>query len=59
MLSSSAEEMAEQVKGIPALSRHACRHEAVTKYSDRVIAKEYVSIYEGLARQSMLQDAAG
>ena len=58
MLSTSAQEMAEQVKGIPALSRRACREDAVAKYGDRVIARDYLSIYESPVRPSPPRGAA-
>ena len=51
-LSNSTEEMARQVADIPRLSRAACRQDAVEKYSDRVIASHYLSIYaEGATEQ--------
>jgi len=45
-LSNSVEEMAEQVSAIGSLSRKACRQEAEDKYSDTVIARNYLSIYK-------------
>ena len=45
-LSSTAEEMAGQVAAIDRLSREACRKEALEKYSDTVIAENYLRIYQ-------------
>ena len=47
-ISNSAEEMAEQVNQIPEISRHRCRMEAENRFSDKVIANEYIKIYESL-----------
>ncbi len=44
-LSQTAEEMACQVKRVRALSRAACRSAALDKYSDQIIARDYLSIY--------------
>jgi len=44
-LSQTAEEMAAQVGRIDSLSRTACREQAVSRYSDQVIAGNYLSIY--------------
>ena len=44
-LSNSVEEMAEQVKNISILSRFDCRKEAEGRFSDYVIAKNYLSVY--------------
>lgn len=44
-LSQTAEEMAAQVGRINDLSRSACREEALNRYSDSVIADNYLSIY--------------
>ena len=44
-ISSSAEEMADQVKLIPSLSRYKCRKKAEELYSDTVIANNYLEIY--------------
>lgn len=45
LLSESAEEMAAQVARIPALSRAACRREALASYSDQRIANDYLALY--------------
>lgn len=45
LLSQTAEEMAAHVSRIGTLSRSACREEAVSKYSDKVIADHYLAIY--------------
>lgn len=45
LLSKTAEEMAAHVSQIDTLSRAACREEAVSKYSDKVIADNYLAIY--------------
>lgn len=45
-LSATAEEMARQVPDIGQLSREACRKEALEKYSDTVIAENYLRIYQ-------------
>ncbi len=45
LLSKTAEEMAVHVSRINTLSRAACREEAVSKYSDKVIADNYLAIY--------------
>jgi len=44
-LCNSVEEMAEQVNNIHLLNRIECRKDAEVKYSDTVIAKEYLKIY--------------
>jgi glycosyltransferase involved in cell wall biosynthesis len=44
-LSHSAEEMAKQIYSINMLNRAACRSEALEKYSDQVIAEDYIKIY--------------
>jgi glycosyltransferase involved in cell wall biosynthesis len=46
-LSETAEEMARDVERIGELSRTACRQDAVSRYSDQVIAEAYLSIYAG------------
>ena len=45
LLSNTAEEMAAHVSRIGTLSRAACREEAIGKYSDSVIANNYLAIY--------------
>jgi len=45
-LSTTPEEMAAQVADIPKLSRQTCRKEALEKYSDTVIAENYLRIYQ-------------
>jgi glycosyltransferase involved in cell wall biosynthesis len=45
-LSSTAAEMAGQVADIDRLSREACRKDALEKYSDTVIAENYLRIYQ-------------
>lgn len=45
-LSETVEQMASDVSNIHKLSRLSCRKEAEEKYSDIVIAKEYLRIYE-------------
>lgn len=45
LLSETAEEMAVQVGRIGSLSRAACREAALTRYSDKVIAKHYLALY--------------
>jgi len=45
-LSSTPEEMAAQVANISQLSREACRKEALEKYSDTVIAENYLHVYQ-------------
>jgi glycosyltransferase involved in cell wall biosynthesis len=44
-LSSNVHEMSNHVNDIHVLNRMACRKEAEEKYSDTVIAKEYLKIY--------------
>lgn len=48
LMSNSAEEMAEQVSLIPTLSRIRCRQEAENRFSDSVIANEYLKLYESI-----------
>lgn len=45
-LSNTAAEMAACVEKIPTLSRAECRKEALDKYSDTVIAEDYLKIYQ-------------
>ena len=45
LLSSTAAEMASQVALVPTLSRAACQRAAHERYSDRVIANDYLNIY--------------
>jgi len=44
-LSSSTEEMAEQVAQIPSIDRRYCRQIAENSYSDSVIARKYLELY--------------
>lgn len=44
-LSRTVEEMASDVSSISTLSRQACRKEAIERYSDTVVANNYLSIY--------------
>lgn len=44
-LSHSAEEMAADVQRLDRISRAACRQEALDRFSDRVIAEEYLRLY--------------
>ena len=44
-ISNNAEEMAKQVELIPTLDRAFCRQVAIEKYSDKIIAKNYLDIY--------------
>lgn len=44
-ISTTAEEMAEQVTLLPTLSREACRNTAFELYSDTRIATDYLTIY--------------
>lgn len=45
-LSNTAEEMAKQVTQLSKLNREACRKQAIEKYSDGVIASDYLHIYQ-------------
>jgi len=44
-ISTNTEEMAEHVQNIPSLNRKTCREAAETRFSDTVIANNYLDIY--------------
>jgi glycosyltransferase involved in cell wall biosynthesis len=50
-LSNTAQEMAESVAKIPSLDREACRKDALERYSDTVIADNYLKIYQSKINQ--------